>query len=156
MRVCILVTQDYIDVIPATVEPPSPPPLTLADTQATPTTRKMFSLLVGMFGKRVLAGTQVRVNTLDAVEYAFKASGKRPALVEGGLLKYSPSWAERGGDANASGYVESLGEWSTDGSGNRGLLALCWHWNAPCRLLDTKAHPDHAHPWYQVRRSACE
>ena len=98
----------------------------------------------------MLAGTQVRVNTLEAVEYAFQASGKRPALVEGGLLKYSPSWAERGGDANASGYVEALAQWSTELSKNRGLLALCWHWNAPSHLLDTKAHPDPAHPWYQV------
>ena len=86
---CASHTQDYLDVIPASVSPPSPPPLSLADNQATTATHKLFSLLVGLFGKQMVAGTQVRENSLAAVEYAFQASGKRPALVEGGLLKYS-------------------------------------------------------------------
>ena len=40
--------------------------------------------------------------------YALKASGKSPALIEGGLLDYSPSFVERAGNVT-NGYVEASG-----------------------------------------------
>jgi len=110
----------------------------------------MMSFLVDTFGTKTLAGTQVRNPTLDAVSYARKASGKQPALIEGGLLDYSPSFIENGGGNVTNGYVEALGQWAATNSSGRGLLALCWHWNSPCDLMDTKAHPDSSHPWYQA------
>jgi mannan endo-1,4-beta-mannosidase len=149
---------DYIDIESASVNPPKPPPNTLADPKATPATHKLMTLLVNTFGKKVIAGTQVRKPTLDAVAYALKASGKQPALIEGGLLDYSPSFVERAGNVT-NGYIESLGKWATTGGGmaaattagnGRGLVALCWHWNSPCGVMDTKANPDSAHPWYQA------
>ena len=141
---------DYIDVAPAAVAPPRRPPKTLADPAATGAAKKLMSFLVDTFGTKVLAGTQVRGPSLDAVAYAANASGgKQPALVEGGLLKYSPSFAERAGNVT-NGYIEAVGEWATVTTKQRGVLALCWHWNSPCDLMDTAAHPDPEHPWFQA------
>jgi mannan endo-1,4-beta-mannosidase len=143
---------DYIDVSSASVDPPQPPPNTLVDAKATATTRKLMTFLVDTFGKKVIAGTQVRNPTLDAVAYAEKASGKQPALIEGGLLDYSPTFVERAGNVT-NGYVEAVGNWAAatgNGTKGRGLVALCWHWNSPCDLMDTKDHPNSSHPWYQA------
>jgi mannan endo-1,4-beta-mannosidase len=140
---------DYIDVSVSSVAPPKPPPNKLADPQATTATRKLMSFLIDTFGKKVLAGTQVRNPTLDAVAYALKASGKRPALVEGGLLEYSPSFVDRAGNVS-NGYIEAVGKWAKTAGNGHGLVALCWHWNSPCDLMDTTAHPDSSHPWYQA------
>jgi mannan endo-1,4-beta-mannosidase len=140
---------DYIDVAPASAAPPKPPPsAALCNPAASASARKLMEYLVGGFGKRVLAGVQVRDSQLAATEFVHKATGKRPALVEGGLLDYSPSMVARG--ANATGLVEAWGGWAADPAGvagGRGLLALCWHWNSPCALMDTGEHPDPAHPW---------
>jgi len=140
---------DYIDVSPSTVDPPKPPPNTLADPQATPAAHKLMTFLISTFGKKVIAGTQVRSPDLGGVSYALNASGKQPALVEGGLLDYSPTFVERAGNVT-NGYVEAVGKWATTAGKGRGLVALCWHWNSPCDLMDTKAHPDSTHPWYQA------
>eukprot|EP01047_Picozoa_sp_COSAG01_P024745 COSAG01_NODE_1540_length_9985_cov_7.634855_3_plen_521_part_00 len=143
---------DYVDVTPATATPPKAPPKTLADPAATPTARKLMSFLVDTFGRRVIAGTQVRKPSLDAVAYATKASGgKAPGMIEGGLLDYSPTFVARAGNVT-NGYVEALGRWASSAAdgGGRGLLALCWHWNAPSDLMDTKEHPDKEHPWFQA------
>merc|ERR1712232_1225875 len=108
-----------------------------------------MTFLVNTFGKKVIAGTQVRDPTLDAVSYALNASGKQPALIEGGLLDYTPSFVERAGNVT-NGYIEAVGKWATKTANGRGLVALCWHWNSPCDLMDTKKHPDSSHPWYQA------
>ena len=145
---------DYIDVAPTTATLPKAPPKVLADRAATTTTRRLMSFLVDTFGHKVIAGTQVRKPSLDAVNYVAKASGgKQPGLIEGGLLEYSPSFVERAGNVT-DGYVEALARWAGNGSGSgpsggRGILALCWHWNAPCDSLDTKQHPDPDHPWFR-------
>ena len=49
---------DYIDVSPASVSPPKPPPSTLTDPNATAEAHKLMAFLVSQFGKVVLAGTQ--------------------------------------------------------------------------------------------------
>lgn len=133
---------DYIDVAPANVTRPEAPPKTLADAAATASTKKLMLFLVDAFGYKVISGTQVRTPSLDAVAYATKASGgKQPGLVEGGLLEYSPSFVARAGNVS-NGYIESVGKWAAAAGGGRGLMGLCWHWNAPCHLMDTKEHPD--------------
>ena len=83
------------------------------------------------------------------MSYARNASGKTPGLIEGGLLKYSPTFVERAGNVT-NDYVEALGTWATTVTEGRGLVALCWHWNSPCDLMDTEDHPDPDHPWYQA------
>ena len=137
---------DYIDVTASSVDPPKPPPKTLCDPEATPSAHKLMSFLVDTFGKKVLSGTQVRGPSLSAVTFAQNASGKQPALLEAGLLDYSPSFVARAGNVT-NGFVEAAGKWA---QGGNGLLAMCWHWNSPCDLMDTTAHPDKAHPWYQA------
>merc|ERR1712216_302658 len=101
---------------------------TLVDSEATAATRKLMTFLVSIFGKQVIAGTQVRNPTLDAVSYALNASGKQPALIEGGLLKYSPSFVDRAGNVT-NGYTEAVGKWATStansSSNGCGLVALC-------------------------------
>ena len=69
-----------------------------------------------------------------------------PALVEGGLIDYSPSREARG--AKPKETTEMLLNWTNAGNGH-GLLALCWHWNSPCDLMDTPEHPDPQHPWWK-------
>ena len=140
---------DFIDVSSAAAQPPKPPPKMLCDPMATTAARKMMSFLVDTFGHKVISGTQVRGPSLSAVSSALNASGKQPALIEAGLLDYSPSFVERAGNVT-NGFVEAAGHWATTAGKGRGLLALCWHWNSPSDLMDTVAHPDPDHPWFQA------
>ncbi|RPA94748.1 hypothetical protein L873DRAFT_1846481 [Choiromyces venosus 120613-1] len=57
--------------------------------------------------------------------------GKTPAMIGPDLIDYSPSRVERGTTSTA---VEDAIAFDKRG----GIVALCWHWNATSRLIDTE------------------
>jgi mannan endo-1,4-beta-mannosidase len=61
-------------------------------------------------------------------------TGRKPAIVEGDLIDYSPTRVQYGG--MPSNYTESYIALQSAGH----VLGLCWHWNAPTNLIDTPGH----------------
>lgn len=118
---------DYVDVNPASVHPPVKPPNKLSDPNATPSTHSLLSFLIDNYGSKVLTGQYGMTN----IEYVHNVTGKSPAVGGFDLINYSPSRVEHG--ANATGSVENWTKWALAGNG---LVTLCWHWNAPCDLID--------------------
>jgi mannan endo-1,4-beta-mannosidase len=105
---------------------PAVPPVTTADPRADASARDLLRLLRKLYGFKTLAGQQ----GLDEIERIRSATGLEPAVGAFDLMDYSPSRVERG--ASPSTTVERMIEWSRRG----GIVALCWHWNAPSHLLD--------------------
>lgn len=120
---------DYIDLAPAgpaALRPPTKPPKTLCDPQATPEARALHALLIDRYGEGVLSGVY---STRDA-DHVSQTTGKLPAIMAGDLMDYSPSRAQRG--ARDPGEVDRL----IRAAGQGHLVSLSWHWNAPAGLLD--------------------
>jgi mannan endo-1,4-beta-mannosidase len=122
---------DRVVLTPASA-PPAPASLSaaLVDPLATFAARSLMASLVADYGKYTWAGQH------DRSEIAFiqATTGRKPAIVEGDLIDYSPSRVQyQGRPAN---YTESYIALESAGH----VLGLCWHWNAPTNLLDT---PDH-------------
>lgn len=126
---------DYIEIAPSE---PFAPPLPLDPTpvaaRATSEARALLKYLADNYGKSALSGQQ-DVEELDIVE---KLAGKRPAIVGGDLMDYTPSRIARGGDP--SGHTESLIERHRAGM----IVTVSWHWGAPRELVETPEFP-----WYR-------
>ena len=108
--------------------PPLPVPATLSDPLATFAARCLMASLVADYGKHTWAGQH------DASEIAFiqSTTGRRPVIVEGDFMDYSPSRVYyQGMPAN---YTESM--IPLEGSAGH-VLSFCWHWNAPTNLINT-------------------
>ncbi|GAB3890512.1 glycosyl hydrolase [Larkinella knui] len=118
---------DYLQLTPTTVALPAKPPKTLADPQATASTRALFAYLVDQYGSKVLSGQQ------DEVEYILEKTGKEPAIGAFDLIDYSPSRVQNGATPQRSS--EACIAWARKGEG-RGIVSLLWHWNAPTDLID--------------------
>lgn len=86
----------------------------------------VYDLLSGLYGKVILSGQYGGPTEFDHIK---NISGKTPAIRGFDLIDYSPSRVERG--ATSSETEKAIG-WSKD----RGMVTLCWHWNAPKDLID--------------------
>jgi len=106
--------------------PPTPIPATLVDAQATFAARMLMKALVSDYGKFTWAGQ----HDSSEISYIQGKTGRKPAIVEGDLIDYSPSRVQyQGMPAN---YTESYIALQSVGH----VLGLCWHWNAPTNLVD--------------------
>lgn len=122
---------DRADLIPATPSPPpAAVPATLVDPQATFAARMLMAGLVADYGRLTWSGQQ----ELAEVAHVFQVSGRKPLIVSGDFMDYSPSRVERG--TNPAGYTESIVGLESEGH----AASMCWHWNAPTNLLDTPGH----------------
>ena len=119
-----------LNPVPAPL-PPAPVPATLVDTQATFAARMLMQALVSDYGKYTWAGQ----HDSSEIGYIQGKTGRKPAIVEGDLIDYSPSRVQYGGMPN--GYTE--GYISLQNTGH--VLGLMWHWNAPTNLLNTTEEP---------------
>jgi mannan endo-1,4-beta-mannosidase len=118
---------DRVDLNPVpTPLPPAPVPATLVDTQATFAARMLMKALVSDYGKYTWAGQ----HDSNEVGYIQGKTGRKPAMVEGDLIDYSPSRVQYGGmPVNyTEGYI------ALQNAGH--VLGLCWHWNAPTNLVN--------------------
>jgi mannan endo-1,4-beta-mannosidase len=123
---------DRVDLNPVpTPLPPAPVPATLVDTQATFAARMLMKALVSDYGKYTWAGQ----HDASEISYIQGQTGRKPAIVEGDLIDYSPSRVQyQGMPAN---YTESYIALQNNGH----VLGLCWHWNAPTNLVDAGDWP---------------
>jgi mannan endo-1,4-beta-mannosidase len=87
--------------------------------------------LVADYGQHTWAGQQ----DASEAQNAYNISGRRPAIVCGDLIDYSPSRIAYG--ANPGNYTESI--MALEATGH--VLSLSWHWNAPSGLLNTPSQP---------------
>lgn len=123
---------DRVDLVPAPVpSPPSPVPATPVDSQATYAARALLQQLASDYGTRTWSG-QHGTAEVAVVE---NLSGRKPVIVSGDLIDYSPSRvAYQGAPADHTERMIAL-----EDAGH--VLAFCWHWNAPDHLLDTPEQP---------------
>ena len=112
----------------------APVPEKLADPLAAPAARVLMQNLVNDYGRRTWSGQ----HEARAIPFIEKTTGRRPLIVEGDLVNYSPSRVARG--SQPTNYTENLITLAKAGH----VIACCWHWNAPTNLLDT---PDQ--PWWR-------
>ncbi|SFD62859.1 glycosyl hydrolase [Spirosoma endophyticum] len=116
-----------------TVQKPTTPALPtktssqLVNSQATPSTKNLFTYLTNQYGRKVISGQQ------DDVEYVLEKTGKEPAIGAFDLIDYSPSRVQYGVTPSRSS--EAIINWAKKGEG-RGIVSLCWHWNAPTDLIN--------------------
>ncbi len=113
-----------------TPTPPAPVPATLVDTQATFATLMLMKALVSDYGQHTWAGQ----HDSSEISYIQGQTGRKPAIVEGDLIDYSPSRVQYGG--MPANYTESYIALQSAGH----VLGLCWHWNAPTNLINTMDH----------------
>ncbi|GAB3996788.1 hypothetical protein GCM10028807_40240 [Spirosoma daeguense] len=99
----------------------------LSDNQATTSTKGLYSFLVSQYGQKVISGQQ------DDIEYVVEKTGREPAIGAFDLMDYSPSRVPFGSKPLRS--TEDCIKWAKQGNG-RGIVSLCWHWNAPTDLLN--------------------
>ena len=110
---------------------PLPVPVKLTDAQATPAARELMQKLVNDYGSRTWSGQH---EALD-LPYLRKTTGREPLIIEGDFVDYSPSRVAHG--STPTNYTENLIALGRQGH----VIAFCWHWNAPTRLLDTTDQP---------------
>ncbi|RIX59609.1 hypothetical protein D3P08_05595 [Paenibacillus nanensis] len=92
----------------------------LNNPEATPEAKALMSYLASQYGRKIISGQQ----TLEDVEWIKQQTGKYPAIFSTDLMDYSPSRVENGATSTE---VEKMIAWYNRG----GIVALCWHWNAP-------------------------
>lgn len=123
---------DYATLSPeAPPPPPSPVPAICVDPQATPAAQALLTRIASTYGRLAYSGQQ---ETND-FPFLLAESGRRPVILAGDLIDYSPSRVAFGGPP--ASYVESLISRANEGH----MLSLSWHWNAPAGLPNTAAQP---------------
>lgn len=114
-----------------TPPPPAPVPATLSDPQATFAAQTLMKALVSDYGHHTWTGQHDN----NEISYIQGITGRKPAMVEGDLIDYSPSRVQYQG--MPAHYTEDMIALESAGH----VLGLCWHWNAPTNLLNTSSEP---------------
>ena len=110
--------------------PPLPVPATLVDAQATFATRMLMQDLVADYGKITWSGQQ----ETNEVAYVQSVAGRKPLIVCGDLIDYSPTRVQYAG--MPANYTEQM--IAVERAGH--VQSLSWHWNAPTNLINTPGH----------------
>ena len=120
-----------LDLVPTVPAPRlTAPPAVPVDAQATPQAKALLKTLAGLYGTQTLSG---QINEPDT-EYIQAQAGRKPAIMGGDLIEYSPSRLAHGSDPK--GETERLIADYKSGQ----MITLLWHWNAPADLIDQKAY----------------
>ncbi|MEX2235424.1 MAG: glycosyl hydrolase [Cyclobacteriaceae bacterium] len=98
----------------------------LVTPSPTAKTDSVYSLLSSLYGKVILSGQYGGLTEFNRIK---NLSGKTPVLRGFDLIDYSPSRVEHG--ATSTETENAIG-WSQQ----RGMVTVCWHWNAPKDLID--------------------
>jgi mannan endo-1,4-beta-mannosidase len=128
---------DYIELTPSgPILPPTRPTSAPSDLQVTPEARTLLAQLDDAYGKTTMVGVY---KDRDA-QYALDETGKRPTIMGGDLLAYSPQEVAHGTHPERDAEVERLIARAKEGY----LITLSWHWCSPSGLMDTAKEP-----WYR-------
>ena len=103
-------------------------PLTLTDKNADAATVALMKRIGKNYGKATLSG---QYNESDN-DHVVQVVGVKPAVYGDDLIEFSPSRREHG--SNPQGWTEKIIARHQGGQ----IITLCWHWNAPKDLIDTK------------------
>ncbi|WP_429310612.1 glycosyl hydrolase [Paenibacillus mucilaginosus] len=117
---------DYIKLTAAAAPDDHDVKSSLTNPNATKETKALMSYLVSQYGNKIISGQQ----ELSSIEWINQQTGKLPAIFSTDLMDYSPSRVEHGATSNE---VEKMISWYKD---RGGIVALCWHWNAPTGLYN--------------------
>lgn len=116
---------DYISIAKSAAPAAHQVEKTLVNPNATTEAQALMNYLVDQYGNSIISGQQ----DLEEAEWIYEQTGKYPAILSHDLIEYSPSRVENGSTSNA---VEDMIHWAEEG----GIIALCWHWNAPTGIGD--------------------
>jgi mannan endo-1,4-beta-mannosidase len=122
----------YIDVDNFRLEVSSPTDFTsnlttnLVNSNASVKADSLYQFLRSTYGKVILSGQYGGTNEFSKIQ---TASGRIPVIKGLDLMDYSPSRVERGATSDAT-------ERAIDWGKQKGIVTLCWHWNAPKDLID--------------------
>ena len=137
-------TLDKLTVTPAQAIPDSVYDIspTLINPNATENTRKLYAYLGESYGKYTLSG-QVCDKGLNGPEIKaiHKVTGKYPAILGLDMMDYTPSRTALGARGVA---VDQAIKYHREG----GLVAFCWHWNAPTEYLKDGASSNGSPRWW--------
>jgi hypothetical protein len=90
--------------------------------KATAEARKLYSALLGQYGKKILSGQQFEKNELD---YVRQHSGGKESVVVGydfiNILHFESQEKQKA-------YMQRAVDWSKK---KRGVITFCWHWRNP-------------------------
>ncbi|MDR1416905.1 MAG: glycoside hydrolase family 26 protein [Prevotellaceae bacterium] len=104
----------------ATAEAPPMPPAPVA-SGSSPEAQSVYAFLKENYGKKIVSGAMANVSwNISEAEWVHRHTGKYPALNGFDYIHHREAWIDY---ANTQ-VVEDW--WS-----NRGLVAICWHWNVP-------------------------
>lgn len=116
----------------------------LIDANATSETKALFSYLCKGYGKQVLSG-QVADNGLQSDEFKsiYDVTGEKPAILGLDMMDYTPS-------RNAMGAkVSQAVDRAIDFHKENGIVAFCWHWNAPGEYIKNGTDEENGNPrWW--------
>lgn len=100
-------------------------PKALVNPNATKEAKALMSFLVDNYGRKIISGQQ----DYEYINWIEKNTGKKPAILGLDFMDYSPSRVEFGA---TSRQTEKAIQWWEQG----GIVAFCWHWNAPKDLIN--------------------
>nr|AAC44232.1 beta-1,4-mannanase [Caldicellulosiruptor saccharolyticus] len=93
-----------------------------------PNAQKLMKYLASIYGEKILSGQQSSGDGKE-IQMIFDVTKRYPAVRGFDFMDYSPSRVEHGTKGTD---VEEAIKWWKSG----GIVAFCWHWNAPTGLID--------------------
>ncbi|MBQ3484374.1 MAG: beta-mannosidase [Clostridia bacterium] len=115
---------------------------TLINPNANEDARKLFAYLCESYGKVTLSGQVCDYGVLGPECRAIHAlTGKYPAILGLDMMDYTPSRTALGARGVA---VDQAIKYHDEG----GLVAFCWHWNAPTEYLKDGASSNGSPRWW--------
>lgn len=93
-----------------------------------PNALRLMKYLCSIYSDKILSGQQSSGKGAE-VDMIFNVTKKYPAIRSFDFMDYSPSRTEHG--AKGTDVDEAIKWWKSGG-----IVAFCWHWNAPTDLID--------------------
>jgi Beta-mannanase len=118
----------YVEEASAALYAATLPRRNLVTPDPLPSAQALYEYLLDMQGKGMLSGQQIYSGTAEIKAIA-EVTGKYPAVLGVDFIDASPSRVERG--TRSFSATEAIKYWKQGG-----IVAACWHWNAPVGLID--------------------
>ncbi|AEM74724.1 glycosyl hydrolase [Caldicellulosiruptor acetigenus] len=93
-----------------------------------PNAQRLINYLSSIYGEKILSGQQSSGEGKE-VQMIFDVTKRYPAVRSFDFMDYSPSRVQHG--TRGTDVDEAIKWWKSGG-----IVAFCWHWNAPTGLID--------------------